>query len=59
MQTQPPDNGGAQNADLLDLKLETESITAFTEEIWRRFTEEPFEMRRSRSRLQIDASTNA
>jgi hypothetical protein len=59
MQTQRPDNGDAQNADVRDRELETESITAFIEEFWRRFTEEPFEIRRSHSRFQIDASTHS
>jgi len=58
MQTQRSNNGDAQNADVLIRELETESVKAFIEEIWRRFTEEPFELQRRLGGYQIEASTH-
>jgi hypothetical protein len=58
MQRQQSDNGDEQNSSVHIREQETENFKALIHEIWRRFTEEPIEMRRGRSGFQIDDSTN-
>jgi hypothetical protein len=59
MQRQQSDNGDDQKSAVHIREQETESFNALIHEIWRRFTEEPIKMRRSRSGFQIDDSTNS
>jgi hypothetical protein len=58
MQTQELRNGDAQNSAVHTREQETEKFETLIHEIWRRFTEQHVEMRRSRGGYQIDASTN-
>jgi hypothetical protein len=50
--------GDEQNPVVHIREQETENFRALIHKIWRRFTEGPIEMQRSRSGFQIDASTN-
>ena len=58
MQTQESRNGDAQNSAIHTREQETEKLATLIHEIWRRFTEQHVEMRRSHGGYQIDASTN-
>jgi hypothetical protein len=58
MQMQRSDKGDSQNPAVSIRVQEPENFKVLIHEIWRRFTEQHIEMRRSRSGYQIDALTN-
>jgi|HubBroStandDraft_6_1064221.scaffolds.fasta_scaffold228971_2 hypothetical protein len=59
MQSQQSDNGDDQNSAVQIREEETENFNVLLHEIWRRFTEKPIKMRRSRCGFKIDDSTNS
>ena len=59
MQRQESDDGDDRNSAVHIREQKTENFNALIHEIWRRFTQEPIKMRRSRSGFQIDDSTNS
>ena len=58
MQAQLSESGDDQNTAVHIREQESENLKALIHELWRRFTEEPIEMRRSRSGFQKDASAS-
>ncbi len=58
MQTQLSESGDVQNTVIHIREQETENYNALVQEIWRRFANEPIEMRRSRIGSQLNATTN-